>query len=88
LKLQRLANFISYSTLSLNIKLSAHKPIPIISTASNDAKRVLIRKSYTDNDLIDVMKKICDVVEQEGLADSHVTLTRLLQQRLVLQLHY
>ncbi|XP_065912023.1 recQ-like DNA helicase BLM isoform X3 [Dysidea avara] len=30
---------------------------------------------------MDVMKKICDVVEQEGLADSHVTLKTLLQQK-------
>ena len=34
---------------------------------------------------MDVMKKICDVVEQEGLADSHVTLKTLLQQKLALR---
>ena len=40
-------------------------------------------KQYTDSDLHDVMKRICSLVEQEGLADGHRPLERLLQQKLV-----
>ena len=43
-------------------------------------------KQYTDSDLHDVMKRICSLVEQEGLADGHRPLERLLQQKLVLLL--
>ena len=35
-------------------------------------------------DVVDIMKRICDIVEKEGLADGHATLTKLLKQKLVL----
>lgn len=34
------------------------------------------------SDVVEIMRKICDIVEKEGLANDHEMLTSLLKQRL------
>lgn len=33
------------------------------------------------SDVVEIMRKICDIVEREQLANGHVTLTKLLKER-------
>ena len=37
----------------------------------------------TRGGVVEIMKQICDIVDKEGLANDHPTLTKLLQQRLL-----
>lgn len=33
------------------------------------------------SDVVEIMRKICDIVEREQLADGHITLTKLLKEK-------
>lgn len=58
------------------------KPQSVQAVSSHEKKSTAnINPGCTSGDVVDIMMRICDIVEKEKLADGHAMLTKLLKQK-------